>query len=253
MIDIHCHILSEVDDGPVSSNETLEMLKIAVENGIKKIIATPHYYSGVFNNNFDDVSIKVQCLNNEILEQNLSIEVLTGQEIFLDNNVLKNHKAGLIKGLNNTKYMLLELPFDNCPHYTLDILYELRVMGIIPIIAHPERYLFIINNLSFINNFIDEGCLFQINSNSLTGELGKSAKKTAYALLRHGIIDFIATDAHDKTFRKPEIRSAFDIIRNIDNELANKLLVNAENLISNMDIISDYEKLKTTKVFKLFK
>jgi protein-tyrosine phosphatase len=244
MIDIHTHILPGIDDGADTIETSLEMLKIAQNDGVKTIIATPHYYKGHFETGYEDVLKLAYDINIKAKENNIDIEILSGQEVFLNNHVLSLYKQGLIGTLNNTKYMLIELPFDHIPKETFDIIYELRLLGVVPIIAHPERYAYIVKKPSIINQFIDEGCLFQLTSGSITGLFGKDVQKTSETLIRNRICHFISSDAHTSNKRCPEIKKSFDKIIKFDNGYIDILMNNVEKMIVNCDIHQCLEKIK---------
>lgn len=254
MIDIHAHILPGIDDGADTIETSLEMLKIAEDDGIKKIIATPHHNTGYFETSYIDVIKHIEDLNNKAKENNINIEILPGQEVFLNKHTLNLYKSGIISTLNNTKHMLIELPFDNMPNYTFDMLYELKVLGITPIIAHPERYNYVIDKPTIINQFVDEGCLFQITSGSITGMFGKEVQKTAETLIRHRICHFVASDAHTTRKRCPKLKKSFDIISALDKELFGMLTSNVEFCLNNAQINQCLQKIKANKsIFDLFK
>lgn len=224
MIDIHCHILPGIDDGPKDIETSLKMLKIAEEDGISKIIATPHFYRGFYENEYQDVEKKVKELNEASKENNINVEILPGQEIFLDKHTLEDYKSGAIKGLNNSKYMLIELPPDILPGYVLDMIYELKLLGVKPIIAHPERYVYVMEDIHILNSFIKEECFFQLNSGSITGVFGKSIQKTAIKLIKNGICDFVASDAHTERRRKPELKASLIEIQGFSKKKYEKIL-----------------------------
>lgn len=247
MIDIHCHILPGIDDGAKDIATSIEMLRTAEMDGIEKIIATPHYRTSYFENNFDAVKMEVGKLNEVIKNQKINVEILPGQEIFLDTHTVELYKSGKIKGLNATRYMLFELPFDELPHYTFDVLYELRILGIVPILAHPERYEYIIKSPGKINEFIEEKCLFQINSHSINGVFGRAVKKTSELLLKNRICDFIASDAHTVGNRCPEIKKALDKIQQFDEELRENVQGNVTKLINDELIQQNAGKVKGKK------
>jgi protein-tyrosine phosphatase len=254
MIDIHAHILPGIDDGADTIETSLEMLKIAEEDGIKRIIATPHYYTGHFETDYKEVVKLVKDLTITAQENNINIEILPGQEVFLDNNTINQYKSEIISTINNSKYMLVELPFNEIPSYTFDMIYELRVQGITPIVAHPERYSYIVNKPSTINQFIDEGCLFQITSGSIMGMFGKSVQKTAETLITHRICHFVASDAHTINKRCPKVKKSFDTISVLDKELFDMLTNNVECCLKNTDIKQGLQKIKArTSIFDIFK
>jgi protein-tyrosine phosphatase len=247
MVDIHCHIIPGIDDGAKDMDMSIDMIKCAQDDGTSTMIATPHYCSGVFENQFSDICLKVDELNQEIQKNGLLVNVLPGQEVLLSKDTIELYKAGEINGLNKSRYMLIELPFDRMPNYTLEVIYELRILGIVPILAHPERYEFIIQDLTKINEFIEEGCLFQINSHSISGMFGKAVKKTADHLLANRVCHFIASDAHSNRNRRPEInRIIKEVLRN-DVELIKTLADNETKLINNEEIEYNTAFLKEKK------
>lgn len=247
MIDVHVHLLPEVDDGADCIETSVAMARIAQNDGINKIIATAHYAAGVFETNFNGVVEKTNELNKVLFEKKIDVEVLPGQEVFLDNNILKFLRNGEIGTLANTRYMLVELPMDYMPEYALDMAYELHLLGIKTIIAHPERYRYIIKQPSNINQFIEEGCFFQINSSSLTGLLGKEVKKTAEILIKNNICSLLGSDAHTTNYRSPKLKEAFYNIRRINSKCEENMKENAELLIKREDLIQKAEKIKENK------
>ncbi len=254
MIDIHSHILPGIDDGAKKIEDTMEMLRIASKNGIKKMAATSHFYSGYYENKYIDICKHVEEVNIKAREISLDVEIFPGQEIFLDKHTLKHYENSIIKGINNTKYMLVELPMETMPKDSLDLIYELRIKGVIPIIAHPERYAYIMEKNSIINSFIDEHCLFQINSGSITGIFGKKVQKTSEILISHGICDFIASDAHSTGRRCPSIRAALDIANSINKGIDIRTQENAEKLLSNNNIDKIADKINEKRsIFSFFK
>lgn len=254
MMDIHCHILPLIDDGSDSIETSIEMLKIANREGIEKIIATPHYYKGVFESDINQINALTSNLNEISRNLNLNIQVLKGQEVFLTRDLLSLYKNGRILTLNSSKYMLVELPFDIFPKYALDIIYELRIIGIIPIIAHPERYSYVIEKPSTINDFIDEGCLFQINSSSITGDFGREIQRTSQILISHNICHFIASDAHSNKKRIPSLQKSFDISKKINSNISINVSNNEKKLINNGNILQDVKKVKENfRILNIFK
>lgn len=246
MIDIHSHILPGIDDGADTIETTIEMLKVVQADGIKTIFATPHYYRGHFESNYVQVNTYVNEVKKYILKSNseVTIEILPGQEVFLNNYTLDLYKKGIIGTLNNSKYMLVELPFDYLDNSTIDVIYELKLLGVVPIIAHPERYSYIIEKPSRINQLISEGCLFQINTGNIYGGVNKQARKTAEILIKHGICDFIASDIHRVGSRYSKVKLAYDKIAKNNFPLAGKLLSNMQGLIKNIKIESFSERIK---------
>lgn len=254
MLDIHNHILPGIDDGSKNMETTIEMLKIAKNDGIEKIIATPHFYKFNYENNYSDVVNLIKEIRKSALEEDIDIEILPGQEVYLDEFTLELYKRREIGTLNYSKYMLVELQPSKLESHILDIIYELRVEGIIPIIAHPERYLFLHNNLENLNGFIKEGCLFQINAGSIAGIYGKKLKKIAEKLINNNICDFIATDAHSTGMRKPVLKEI--LIESMKNYkcLNTSIEKNCNLLLNNENVEINRELIKPNKrIFNIFR
>lgn len=246
MIDIHSHILPGIDDGAESMEAALEMLKIIQADGVETIFATPHYYREYYEKDYEHVKLNITDLRNRILQsdQDIKIEILPGQEVFVNSYTLELYKEGIIGTLGSTRYMLVELPFDYLETKTLDMIYELRLLGVVPVIAHPERYSYIIEKPSSINELISEGCLFQINSENIVGGINKQAKKTADILIKHGICDFIASDIHRTGRRYSRVLSAWEKVKKTDSSLGDRIMENMEKLIRNLPIEHVTERIR---------
>lgn len=254
MIDIHTHILPGIDDGSKDIDYSIKMLKIAEDDGIEKIVATPHFYRGYYENKYEDVCKYIEDLKKKIVETGINIAIFPGQEVFLDNHTLELYKNGVINGLNDSKYTLVEFPMETMPKQALDMLYELKIAGAVPIIAHPERYLYFIKKPSLINQFIEEKHLFQLNSGSIKGLFGKEVQKLSEILIQHNLCDFIASDAHSTGGRSPKIEEAINQGDKLSAGLKDKVIKNAEKVLSNNNINSSAEKIKEKKgIFSFLK
>ena len=213
MVDIHSHILAEIDDGSKDMEMTINMLKKAEKSGTTDIIATPHFMRGRFEVEYNEVLKKVEELKEISRENNIDINIYSGQEIYYNKNMLEYYNDNMIGTINNTKYMLIELPMlEFNIDEVINTIYELQIRGITPIIAHPERYKPFIKKPSMINTFIKEGMLFQLNAGSITGAFGKDVKKTANKYLENNIYSFIGSDAHRDIGRDTDIKQALDIL-----------------------------------------
>ncbi|MBW9173585.1 exopolysaccharide biosynthesis protein [Clostridium estertheticum] len=254
MIDIHSHILPGIDDGSKDMEMSIKMLKIAEGKGTKTIVATPHYIRGRYENHYEKIFDLHQEVKLAAKNAGLRIEVLLGQEVMLDKYALNLCKEKKIRGINGTRYMLVEFPMDKLPKDALDLIYELRVLGIKPIIAHPERYEYIIESLPAINDFINEGCLFQINAGSLQGLFGKQVQKCAKLLVKEGLVNFIASDAHSINRRCPGLMEGFREATLLDKDIEKNLSSNLELMLIDKDIEVSMEKIKKKKnIFQIFK
>lgn len=247
MIDMHCHILPGIDDGSKNVEMSIEMLQIAEKNRTDKIIVTPHFYRGYFENVYSDVLKHVENLNAEAKKNGIDVELYPGQEVFADKHTLEEYKTGTIHGLNDSKYLLIEFPMDVLPEDALDIIYELKILGVRPIIAHPERYIYIWQKLTNINKFVEEGCLFQINTSSILGLMGKHIREASYSLIENGLCNFIASDAHSTGKRCPNLGEAMQDIKKDYKEVYNLVQQNANCVLRNEEIHVNMKKIQEKK------
>ncbi|KEI03777.1 exopolysaccharide biosynthesis protein [Clostridium botulinum] len=254
MIDMHCHILPGIDDGSKDVDMSIKMLKIAEEDGIDKIIATPHFYRGHFENEYQDVVKKVEELNKIAYENKINVKIFPGQEIYIGKYTLKYYKEGKIKGLNNSNYMLIEFAMMDYPKDALDIIYELKVQGVKPIIAHPERYMYVQDDLSILNDFIKEECYFQVNAGSINGVFGKKVQKTSMKFIKNNICDFIASDAHTTGRRSPKLKKALMTVHNENKSIYEKIVANNSKLLNGDKLCYVNEQIKEKpSFFRIFR
>lgn len=244
MVDIHSHILHGIDDGSKNIEMTLEMLKVAEKNGTKSIIATPHYCLEFAETPYLEVRDLVSNLKELIKSEGINIDIYPGQEIYFFENMVNSYKEGIIGTMNSSRYMLIELPMRKYEERFLEVIYELQVLGVVPIIAHPERYDFIIENPSFINKFIDEDILFQMNTGSIVGKFGKNVKKTCKILMQNNIYNFIGSDAHNTSTRNSSMCEGAEIIKGFGKGNLENFIDNGRRVINNEDIKFDGKKIK---------
>lgn len=233
MIDTHSHILPGIDDGSKDMEMTIEMLKIAEKCGTQEIIATPHYLLEYGEARIDEVKEFVKNLNLLLTKRGIKVKVYSGQEVYFTENIVNDYENKNIGTLNDSRYMLIEFDMRNYESSIFDYLYELQIKGIVPIIAHPERYRWIIKSPELINKFIGEGYLFQLNAGSIEGKFGNEVKNTAQVFLKNDIYDFIGSDAHNISSRSTDISGAIMLL---DNKTIDKFKINSGKLINNNKI-----------------
>lgn len=239
MIDIHSHVLHNIDDGSKDIQTSIDMCRISSENGYNKIVATPHYIQGTtFSKNSNEVIQRVNELNKELLKQKINIQVLSGMEVFASLDILDQLKDKTILTLNNSKYILIEFESLTLPKFSSELLYRLQLAGYKPIFAHPERNLAIANNIEIVRDLKNKGIYIQINKGSILGELGKKSYDTSKKLLKEGLVDFIATDSHGVKNRNPEIIGLDKKLINIlgEENTHTILKINPQNVLLNLDI-----------------
>ncbi|MCM3735363.1 tyrosine protein phosphatase [Bacillus cytotoxicus] len=255
MIDLHCHILPSVDDGAGTLTDSLKMAQTAVTEGIHTIVATPHHQNGKYINERAEILHQVEQLNEALQEHDIPLTVLPGQEVRLYGDLLADYEAGKILTLNETnKYILIEFPSNHVPRYAEQMLYELRVKGMIPIIVHPERNAELIERPDKLYNLVNKGALTQVTAGSLLGNFGKKIKKFSLQLVEHNLTHMIASDAHNTTTRAFHLQAGYDVIGNEFG--ANMLMDFKENpylLISGKTIYKeDPQQIRRKKIFGIF-
>ncbi len=242
MIDIHTHLLPGIDDGPDDKNETIDILSKSSKEGIKKIIATPHFND---DSKFSkDYIIKEVARFNEIAKlNNIDIRIYSGAEYQMSSNLSKFIDNNGALTLANSRYILVEFPFNGIPIDSKNILNDLQLMGYTPIIAHPERCSDIIDKPSILYNYVDKGIYAQLNAGSIIGRYGHGIKKTAITLIKNNLVQLIASDLHSIGRRNQLLPEALEVVRKIDPNLSNIFYKNAENIIENRKfIVPEYKE-----------
>ncbi len=240
MLDIHCHILSNVDDGADDMRASLAMADIAQQNGTTAIIATPHSnVPGIFDVEEDYDYIKcVQTLNETLSAEGLGIKIYPGCEIFAAGDFLKLLKSGKLLTLNNSIYPLMEFDFYEHPASVFVKLQQVVAEGFVPVVAHPERYAFVNEDVESVKHLKNMGCLIQVNKGSVMGNFGADAHRCAHEILVGGYADFVASDAHSPFMRTTDMSKAFDTITKLySRQYANLLFYeNPLKVINNQKI-----------------
>lgn len=211
MIDIHCHILPNVDDGSRSLAESLKMAELALKDGIEEIVATPHSMDGVYVNDAEAIACAVAALQDTLSANHLKLILHSGSDVHLCTDMVSRIKRRQVCTLNDAgKYVLLELPSQMVPVGTKNEIFALKLNGITPIITHPERNAVIQHDPNVLYEFIQMGALAQVTAMSLTGDFGGFIAETSRILLRHRLIHVIATDAHSSADRPPVLSEAVE-------------------------------------------
>jgi len=251
MIDIHSHIIPGIDDGSRNMEMTLEMLRNAEKDGTKEIIATPHYLLESGEATINEIKVLVEKINSIVNKEGIKIKIYSGQEVYFTENIIENYTQGNIGTLNNSRYMLIEFPIQKLDKNIFDVLYELQIRDIVLIIAHPERYKPFIEKPSLINDFIDEGYLFQMNSGSLEGKFGEKSKKIANLFLANNIYNFAGSDAHNIKDRNTGLKKAMNLLKenSRNNEEINQCIFedSSKKLLKNESIKFYGKKIETKK------
>lgn len=242
MIDIHSHILSGVDDGSKSIETSIAILKEAVQAGVTDIILTPHYVpDGNYVAEVKENEAYIETLIKETVQQNIPIRLYQGNEIFVTRNIEELIYSEKAITLNKTRYVLFELPMTQKIAYLNDVIYNLLEEGLIPIIAHPERYTFYQKDQTEMVDWIEKGVLFQANLGSIIGMYGKEAKKALIQMLKTDKIHFLASDVHRPNTVYPKMKEIMEELKKyISEEKIQELTQIHTNLVlQNEDIDID--------------
>lgn len=215
MIDIHTHILPEIDDGSQSMETSLEMLRIAVACGTTHIILTPHC-NPMFGNLYGE-SLKDDFSKLCEAATDIPIKLYLGMENYGDKNLINRIREKKSISLNFSRYFAVEFSFSEKtnPQWISSVLWNMLSMGITPVVVHPERYPYVINNPQLVYKWVSMGCLVQINSTSLTADMKSKKFYTAIKLLRHRLVHFCASDSHNVIGRSPDLRGGKYVIDNL--------------------------------------
>lgn len=197
MIDIHSHILPGLDDGSKNIEETLGMVRQLHEAGFKTLIATPHVLEGRDFLSPTEILATTEQVRKRVAEAGIPVEILPGAENYIFPDLAKWVRAGKLLTIGNIgKYILVELPMLEIPHYTDQVFFELQVLGITPVLAHPERNKALSAEPERILAWAKKGILFQLNLRSLSGHYGPQARQLAELMLNSDLIHVIGSDAH---------------------------------------------------------
>lgn len=209
MIDIHSHILPELDDGAGSLQESLAMGRLATADGIRMMVATPHVITGLYPHSRETILAAVAQLCRDFADNGIPLVILPGAEYRLEPDLPQRMSRGELLTINDGgRYLLVELPADQVPARTDQVFYELQLQGVTTIIAHPERNAVFARTPSLLYDLVDCGSLVQLTSGSLTGHLGTAAAAAARTFLKKGCAHFIASDAHSSGKRAPSLTEA---------------------------------------------
>ncbi|KAA0955544.1 capsular biosynthesis protein [Sporosarcina sp. ANT_H38] len=238
MIDMHAHILSGVDDGPETLSESLELIEVAIAEGITDIIATPHAYNPHYNVPKQVVLEKIKLLSKEIKKRDLAIQLHAGQEIRIQESTIEKLHSGEALTLANSKYVLLELPSSGIPAYTVQIIQGILNLNKVPIIAHPERNRAIAEKPSRLERLVSHGALSQVTAGSLAGHFGKSVQRLSLQLVEANLVHAYGSDVHNAVKRPFLYGKGLDFLeKHKHHDQVDILLENNARILTNEDLI----------------
>ncbi len=206
MIDLHSHLIPNIDDGSGSLEKSIEMLETEKKAGVSDIVCTPHFRLGCFETPIEEIMKKFNLLKNEA--EKLGINLYLGQEIAMKRLSVQKVSEGGFLTLANSKYILLEFDYNNYDDIS-DICYNFSVLGFVPIVAHVERYSYVSQH--DVEDIIEAGGLIQINASSVCEGLFGHYRKKVEAYLKKDLVHFVASDFH--SYRKFELQKAYSIVK----------------------------------------
>lgn len=254
MIDLHCHILPGIDDGAKTIEDSLDMARMAVKQGITHILCTPHHNNGKYDNSASKVISCVAALQEEFDRRNIPLMLFEGQEVRIGGTLLEQIATNdiLFADLDN-RYILIEFPTNEIPAYAQQLFLKLLEGGHIPIIVHPERNSKFIEEPNRLLPFLDMGVLTQLTAPSYIGVFGNKIEKTAKQMVAHNMVYMMASDAHNVGRRGFFMQKAYAAIaKDMGASYVEAMQQMAKDILNGDDIQKpDFREIKRKK-FGLF-
>ena len=194
-VDIHSHLLPGIDDGAKTFDDSLRLTRELLSFGFTEFITTPHIIQYVWDNTLEQILANKAATVKELEKNNINIPFRAAAEYLMDDQFVQLFQSGELLTLKDN-YVLVEMSYINPPIHLYNILFDLKIAGYIPVLAHPERYLFYHNNFNEYVKLKKAGCLFQLNLLSIVGYYGNNITKIAETLLKKGMYDFVGSDVH---------------------------------------------------------
>lgn len=250
MIDIHIHILPDLDDGPAEMETSVGMGLMAASEGFTAIVSTSHGDEASLEGR-EMMEARLDAVREAWAGAGLKIRLELGVEIFLRPGTLDQLKFGHLWPLAGSRYVLVEVPYQPWPVYADETLFALQLAGYVPILAHPERYTAIWTDPNKMFALAERGILAQVTAAALTGDQGPEVRKCAQTLLQHNLVQFMATDAHSTGLRSPRIIQALKYAENeLGLDLARSLVENnPARILSHEEIALDPRPVEQHKSF----
>lgn len=226
MIDLHSHILPGVDDGVRTEDDAVEFARMAEADGVRTIVATPHCREGFFSNEREQVLSDVASLRERFERESVGIDLIPGAEVHLCPDLVARIKDGRAPTLgDNGKTLLLELSLSQYPVEIENVVFQLKLAGILPIFAHPERIRYFEDDIRRYESVVRLGAYGQLTTGSLLGTFGRNTLEFSRQLLRKGLIHIVASDAHNVRGRPPILSEAVrELSALVGDDLAAKMV-----------------------------
>lgn len=241
MIDLHTHLIPNVDDGAESFEETLRLANAAVQEGIQHTVLTPHHNRYWVINEKEDVLQLTKKVAEEIKKAGIPLTVSPSQEIRMNEEFIDHLFADRYLPLDQTgRYYLVEFSWSEIPSFAYTYLEQMIDAGITPVIAHPERQRPFIDNPDYLREFIEMGCISQVTATSIIGGYSEEIRKTAHEMMKENLIHTIASDAHNVTERPFNIQQSFKVIDQVHGRDYRNYLVNNAQQIFHGEVVKAF-------------
>lgn len=215
MIDFHTHIIPNIDDGSRSIEETFNLIKEAKEAGFEGIVLTSHYIENYYETDVPERDVWVKAISDNLINKGIEADLYLANEIYMSDNMMKLLIDGKASTINNSSYVLFEMPLNAEPANLYDVIYSLQENKLIPVLAHPERYSFIQKEPELVYDLIEKGVLMQANYGSILGQYGEKAELIVRKFFESNMIHFLGSDVHRQNTIYKNIPQALDEIRAI--------------------------------------
>ena len=227
MIDLHNHLLPGIDDGARELEETLEFLRLARRDGVRTIVATPHMKPGVYDNRRDTILETIALVRQaQQGDEAEGVTLLPGAEVYFTADVVQRARAGaLMTVADRGRYLLLELPYQQVPMRVEETIFQLRLAGMTPLLAHPERVAYYLADIDRVATAVRLGALTQVTAASITGTFGPKARDFVREMLARNLVHVVASDGHDVRYRPPLLSDAVRVVAEVCGEAAARGMV----------------------------
>ena len=211
MIDIHCHILPGMDDGPEDLDAAIRMCRMSAADGVRTIVATPHFSPGSYEFDYAMLTAATHLLQEAVQSDGLDLKILTGAEVAVTPELASHLRQHRFLAMNGGRYFLAEFRPLSVPANWDTFIISMMDSGFVPIIAHPERNLWFMDHPEALSSVAQKGVMLQVTAASITGGLGPDVRNFCSYLLKRNLVHIIASDAHSADFRPPRLSSAVEL------------------------------------------
>ena len=254
MIDFHTHIIPNIDDGSRNIEETFNLIQEAKEVGFEGIVLTSHYIENYYETDVPERDIWVKAISDNLKAKGIETNLYLGNEIYMSENMMNLLIDGKASTINNSSYVLFEMPLNVEPMNLYDVIYSLQENKLVPVLAHPERYSFIQKEPELVYDLIEKGVLMQANYGSILGQYGEKAEIIVRRFFENNMIHFLGSDVHRQNSIYKRIPRALEEIKDIvgEEKLEELTTINPKLALENKRIdIEEPEEFSLTLKEKL--